>query len=64
VTVDSDPFAVIYIDGARISETPVFKRTLPAGKHTLRAVLENGRERSKDIVVEDGKITNLGKLTW
>jgi hypothetical protein len=64
VTVDSDPFAVIYIDGARFSETPVFKRKLAAGKHVLRAVLEDGRERTIDIVVEDGKAKNLGKLTW
>jgi hypothetical protein len=64
LTVDSDPFATIYVDGVSVGPTAVFKRKLVGGKHVVRAVLADGREKTFDVVIEDGKTVNLGKLRW
>ncbi len=64
LSVDSTPFAVIWLDGNRLGETPFFNLKVSAGTHELRAVLDDGRSKTKTIVVENGKTTNLGKLTW
>ena len=64
LSVDSTPFAVIWLDGNRLGETPFFNLKVSAGTHELRAVLDDGRSKTKTIVVENGKATNLGKLTW
>ncbi len=64
LSVDSSPFAVIYLDGNRLGETPFFNHRVAAGKHTVRAVLDDGRAQTKTVVIENGQRTNLGKLTW
>ena len=64
LSVDSAPFATIYIDGRKLGPTPFFNQPIAAGKHELRAVLDDGRAQRKTILVEDGKTVNLGKLAW
>jgi eukaryotic-like serine/threonine-protein kinase len=50
--VDSRPYATIYVDGAPIGDTPLFKVPLAAGPHTVRAVLADGRQRTFPIQIE------------
>jgi serine/threonine protein kinase len=64
LSVDSSPFAVIYLDGNRLGETPFFNQRVSAGKHELRAVLDDGRSQKRTVTIEAGKATNLGKLAW
>ena len=68
LTVDSRPFARIYIDGqqraGKQGETPAFHIPLAAGSHRIRLVLEDGRDRTIDVRVEPGADVNLGTLTW
>jgi serine/threonine-protein kinase len=64
VTVDSSPYATIYIDDKRIGDTPLFKAPITAGKHTLRAVLSTGTPKSVQITVAADHDLNLGKLNW
>ncbi|MGE3766559.1 MAG: protein kinase [Kofleriaceae bacterium] len=64
LSIDSQPFAIIFLDGKRLGETPFFNLKVPAGTHELRAVLEDGRSQKKTVVVEVDTTTNLGKLTW
>ncbi len=63
-SIDSSPYAVIYIDGARAGETPLYGAKVAAGKHQVRAVLENGTAKTFSIEIAPGKPTNKGKLTW
>ncbi len=63
-SIESTPYATIYIDGARFDDTPIVGKSLPAGKHTLKAVLKDGRTKQRTITIEPGKLTNLGHLTW
>jgi len=68
LTVDSKPFARIYIDGkqrgGKEGETPAFHIPLAPGHHKIRLVLEDGRDRTIDVQVEPGADVNLGTLTW
>jgi serine/threonine-protein kinase len=63
-SVDSSPYATIYIDGKRVDTTPLHHK-LAAGKHTVKAVRsDDGREKTFSIQVAPGKTFNSGKLTW
>ena len=64
LSVDSSPFATIYLDGTKLGPTPFFNQRVAAGKHELRAVLDDGRAQKRTVVIEDGKATNLGRLAW
>jgi serine/threonine-protein kinase len=63
-SVDSDPYATIYIDGKRIDQTPLFKRALPSGTHRVRAVREDGKSRTFTIRISPGQHVSSGTLTW
>jgi len=63
-SVDSTPYATIFIDGKSYGETPLFKIALPAGKHQLRAVRMDGRVQQHTITIEPGKLTSSGTLAW
>ncbi len=64
LSVDSTPYATIYIDGKRFGVTPMLKRKLSAGHHTLRAVLADGRRRELPIEIPAGKLARPLQLTW
>ncbi|MCX5743470.1 MAG: PEGA domain-containing protein [Proteobacteria bacterium] len=61
--VDSVPYAKIFVDGRAVGETPLVI-DLVAGHHTIRAVLQDGREQTRDVLVAAGGRVNLGRLTW
>ena len=63
-SIDSSPYATIYLDGRKLGETPLFGASVAAGKHVVRAVLESGVEKTFSIVVVPGKLTNKGRLSW
>jgi len=62
-SIDSTPFAIIYIDGERVGETPIIHRALSPGKHQVRAVTEDGHSRSFSIRVRSGRETPK-RLDW
>jgi len=63
-SVDSRPYATIFIDGKSYGETPLFKVALPPGKHRIRAVREDGEVRRYTVTIEAGKLTSSGTLAW
>jgi len=63
-SIDSRPYATIYIDGKRRDQTPLFKVKLAAGQHDIRATLADGRERTFTVRIAAGKDTSFGTLTW
>jgi hypothetical protein len=64
ISIESTPYATIYIDGKRLDVTPIVGHTLPAGKHRVRAVLENGRSKELVVDVPAGRTANPIQLTW
>ena len=52
------PFAVVFLDGKPMGETPLPPLTLPVGKHRLRLVNEKLQKNiEQDIVVKAGENT-------
>jgi hypothetical protein len=64
LTVESDPYATIYIDDRKLDVTPITQASVPAGSHRLRAVLQDGRERTMTIEIKPSEELNLEKLAW
>jgi serine/threonine-protein kinase len=63
LSIDARPWATIYIDGKKIGPTPIVNRDVPAGDHTIRAVAEDGTEKTMRVRVEPGG-TVRRKVTW
>jgi serine/threonine-protein kinase len=63
-SIDSTPFATIYVDGKRFGLTPLVKKQLPAGPHKIRATLKDGRSKDITIDVPSGKSAPPVRLTW
>ncbi|HEU0030148.1 MAG TPA: protein kinase [Kofleriaceae bacterium] len=64
LSIDSTPYATIYVDGKRLGDTALYREAVPAGTHQVRAVLADGRERRFTVKIVGGQLHNAGKLTW
>jgi len=64
VTVNTKPWAKIFIDGQPFGSTPIFKKKLKAGKHRVRLVNESmGIDVKKTLVVKGNKtVKRIWKL--
>ena len=63
-SVDSRPYAAIFIDGKARGETPLFRIPLTAGQHQVRAVRADGTTKTFSITISDGKEVSSGQLKW
>jgi eukaryotic-like serine/threonine-protein kinase len=63
-SVDSKPYATIFIDDKSYGETPLFKVQLTPGKHRIRAVRADGKSQRLSITIQPGKLFSSGTLTW
>jgi hypothetical protein len=57
LSVDSSPFAVLWIDGKKVGTTPLLRHALPEGTHRVRARTEDGRTRRLRVRVRAGHHT-------
>lgn len=64
VSIDSTPFATIFVDDKRLGITPLVKKPLAAGKHRIRAVLKDGRTKELTVDIPAGKLAPPVLLTW
>ena len=65
ITIDSSPvYAVIYIDGKNLGETPLVRLELPPGRHIVHAVAPSGATRDVRIVIESGKVAAASRIVW
>jgi eukaryotic-like serine/threonine-protein kinase len=64
LSIDSTPYATIFVDGVKLGVTPLVKRPVPAGRHKLRAVLADGRTRQLALDIDAGKLAPPIQLTW
>jgi serine/threonine-protein kinase len=63
-TIDSMPYATIYVDGAKKGVTPLLRLSLPAGKHEVVAVTADGRKQKFQVAIAPGEEARRRKLTW
>ena len=63
-TIDSMPYATIYVDGAKKGVTPILRLSLPAGKHEVVAVTADGRRQKFQVSIAPGEEAKRRKLTW
>lgn len=61
-SVDSKPYATIYVDGKSYGETPLFKIELPPGRHRVRAVRADGHVQRREVLIKPGKLATSGTL--
>lgn len=55
LSVNVNPWAYVFIDGERLGTTPIIKRSLPAGKHTILLTNDKlGVSKSRNIDIEEG----------
>ena len=64
VSIDSVPWAQLYIDGKRVGMTPYIHKTAAAGKREVKAVLEDGRTRTFTVNVPAGREAAPVTLRW
>jgi len=64
LSIDSTPWATIYVDGKRLGITPLIDRPVKAGAHTVRAVTEDGRAQERQVVIEPGAKQTPIRLHW
>jgi serine/threonine-protein kinase len=62
-SIDSTPYANIFVDGKPFGSTPIFRRELAPGKHAVRAVSKTGAVRSFSIEIRSGQ-ESPKRLTW
>ncbi len=63
-SIESTPYATVYVDGHELGITPLVHKQLPAGHHKLRAVLPDGRTKNLDVDVPAGKSAKPINLSW
>ncbi len=64
VSIESTPWATIYIDGKRAGVTPLIRHAVPEGRRRVRAVLESGQSRSFTMTVRSGNVAAPRRLSW
>ncbi|MBP6840447.1 MAG: serine/threonine protein kinase [Kofleriaceae bacterium] len=64
VSIDSTPWAELFIDGRRVGVTPFIDKPLTPGRHRVRAVLADGRARTFSVDVRAGRAAPPVVLTW
>jgi len=63
-SIDSEPYATIYVDGRRLGDTPLFKVELAAGRHQVRAVCSCGKTRTFAVKIREGETHRARRLVW
>jgi serine/threonine protein kinase len=60
LTVITQPWTMVYIDGRRIRETPLINHPLPAGRYTLTLLnQEQGIRKNEIAIVQAGRTTTI-----
>jgi len=59
LTLVTDPYAKVYLGRRYLGDTPLFKITLPSGKHSLKLVGADGRTLRLPVEIKAGETTAL-----
>ena len=63
LTIVSQPFAYVEIDGRDAGVTPLWRESVPEGRHRLVAVTADGRRKVLDVTIAAGEETRR-RLAW
>jgi serine/threonine-protein kinase len=63
-SIDSSPYATIYVDGKKLGVTPLFRVALDPGSHRVKAVNASGDSQRFRVQIRSGKETSSGRLRW
>jgi len=61
LTLATDEGAKVYLGTRLLGEAPLFRVTLPAGKHTLRVVGTEGKAMRLQVEIKAGELTSIRK---
>jgi len=64
LTVDSRPYATVFVDGKNVGLTPVLRLSLAPGLHRVRAVTADGQQQRFRVVIEPGREAPRRRLVW
>ena len=64
VSVDSTPYATIFVDGKKVGVTPLIRAPVPAGRRRIRAVLASGAEQRRTVEVAPGRLAPPINFVW
>jgi len=64
VSIDSQPYATVSIDGHAAGITPLLHAKLAAGHHRVRLRLEDGRTQTVDVDVPAGHAAAPVHARW
>ncbi len=59
LSADAEPWATVLLDGRPLDRTPLSRFPVPVGKHTLVFRSAEGREESRTLSVEEGKVVTV-----
>ncbi|NTX38147.1 protein kinase [Myxococcus sp. CA033] len=57
LTLVTEPYAKVYLGGQSLGDTPLFKVSLPSGKHTLKLVDGDGKALKLSVDIKPGDTT-------
>jgi serine/threonine protein kinase len=63
-SIDSTPFATVFVDGKPFGVTPIVKKQIAAGSHRVKAVLKDGRSKEIEVDIAPGKLAAPVRLSW
>ena len=63
-SIDAKPYADIFVDGAAFGQTPLVHKSLPAGKHHIKAVRADGATKTYDVTVSANAAAPAIHVAW
>ncbi len=63
LSVNSAPWAHVFVDGKQVGTTPLFRLSIPVGTHQLRLTTPDGRGASRRVTIRRDGHLNLGKIS-
>ena len=58
------PYSKVYMDGRLLGTTPILKRTVPAGSHTLRMVNPEVPTKRTRVRIRRNQLTQVRQSLW
>ncbi len=58
LSMDTMPYSEVFVDGKSVGITPLVKIPLKPGKHSVKAVTQDGQTKKLGITVQSGKIVS------
>ncbi|QRN97397.1 protein kinase [Archangium violaceum] len=59
LTLTSDQYAKVYLGNRLLGETPLFRVSLPSGKHTLKLVGPDGKSQKVSVEIKPKELSSL-----